>query len=162
MYYFPYIFEAIKAKWPQLAYIVDKITNALIDKRFCFCNDCSTMRTALILAGIIGIAVGQGYYHQEYNYKTSSSAYKNNELQHKTDDQGFYSKDGDLEGRVRPKVKSNSEHSEYVNPKLGQGSSGKFSFYIDNIQTTIINTNNFINTWLSKNVVENYDLTKKD
>lgn len=98
------------------------------------------MRTALILAGIIGIAVGQGYYHQEYNYKTSSSSYKNNELQHKTDDQGYYSKAGDLEGRVRPKVKSNSEHSEYVNPKLGQGGSGKFDFYIS---TTIIDTKRF-------------------
>lgn len=110
--------------------IVDKIANALIDQRFCFCKYCSTMRTALVLAGIIGIAVGEGFFSQQFQYKTSSSSYKNNELQHKTDDQGFYSKDGDLEGRTRPKVKSNSEHSEYVNPKLGQGGSGKFSFCI--------------------------------
>ncbi|KAF7284318.1 hypothetical protein GWI33_022301 [Rhynchophorus ferrugineus] len=64
-------------------------------------------------------ATPQGYYHQEYNYKTSSSSYKNNELQHQTDDRGYYSKSGDLEGRTKPKIKSDSEHSEYINPKIG-------------------------------------------
>ncbi|CAG9823753.1 unnamed protein product [Phaedon cochleariae] len=64
------------------------------------------------------LAVPNGYYHQEYNYKTSSSSFKNNELQHKTDDQGYYKKDGDLEGHTKPRVDSNSEHSEYVNPNL--------------------------------------------
>ncbi|XP_060525020.1 uncharacterized protein LOC132701250 [Cylas formicarius] len=72
--------------------------------------------TVLILQFVNGDP--NGYYHQEYNYKTSASSYKNNELQHKTDDQGYYSKHGDLEGRTKPKVSSNSEHSEYVNPKL--------------------------------------------
>ncbi|XP_066138371.1 uncharacterized protein [Euwallacea fornicatus] len=80
------------------------------------------MKTFFLVAVSITIAAASnGYYHQEYNYKTSASSYKNNELQHKTDDQGYYSKDGDLEGRVRPKIKSNSEHSEYVNPNLGPG-----------------------------------------
>nr|XP_023017289.1 protein PF14_0175-like [Leptinotarsa decemlineata] len=69
------------------------------------------------------LAVPNGYYHQEYNYKTSSSSFKNNELQHKTDDQGYYRKDGDLEGRVKPVVDANSEHSEYVNPNA-QGTYG--------------------------------------
>lgn len=78
------------------------------------------MRVALYIAVVITVATASpsGYYHQDYNYKTSSSSYRNNELQHKTDDQGYYSKDGDLEGRVKPKVSSNSEHSEYINPKL--------------------------------------------
>ncbi|KAJ8942694.1 hypothetical protein NQ314_010018 [Rhamnusium bicolor] len=67
------------------------------------------------------LAVPNGYYHQEYNYKTSASSYKNNELQHQTDDQGYYRKDGDLEGRARPRVDANSEHSEYVNPNLRNG-----------------------------------------
>lgn len=78
------------------------------------------MKTTLLCLAVLGstIAVPNGYYHQEYNYKTSASAYKNNELQHKTDDQGYYKKDGDLEGRMKPRVDSNSEHSEYVNPNL--------------------------------------------
>ncbi|KAG5871398.1 hypothetical protein JTB14_030675 [Gonioctena quinquepunctata] len=67
------------------------------------------------------LALPNGYYHQEYNYKTSSSSFKNNELQHKTDDQGYYRKDGDLEGRVKPVVDANSEHSEYVNPDSRSG-----------------------------------------
>nr|CAI5860584.1 unnamed protein product [Callosobruchus analis] len=41
----------------------------------------------LALLGYSAVATPSGYYHQEYNYKTSSSSWKNNELQHKTDDQ---------------------------------------------------------------------------
>lgn len=75
--------------------------------------------TVLLLAVLGSVAASpNGYYHQEYNYKTSASSYKNNELQHQTDDQGYYRKDGDLEGKVRPRVDANSEHSEYVNPNL--------------------------------------------
>ncbi|XP_045467657.1 uncharacterized protein LOC123676046 [Harmonia axyridis] len=72
----------------------------------------------------LGLAKPNGFYHQEYSYKSSSSSFKNNELQHKNEDQGFYTKDGDLEGRVKPKVNSQSQHSEYTNPKLLSGSSG--------------------------------------
>ncbi|XP_044757935.1 uncharacterized protein LOC123316070 isoform X3 [Coccinella septempunctata] len=72
----------------------------------------------------LGTAKPNGYFHQEYSYKSSSSSYKNNELQHKKDDQGFYSKDGDLEGRVKPKVNSQSQHTEYTNPKLLGASGG--------------------------------------
>ncbi|XP_050296024.1 uncharacterized protein LOC126735944 [Anthonomus grandis grandis] len=78
------------------------------------------MKPVIWLAAAVTLATASpsGYYRQEYNYQASSSAYKNNELQHKTDDQGYYSKAGDLEGRTRPKVSSNSEHSEYINPKI--------------------------------------------
>ncbi|CAH1978332.1 unnamed protein product [Acanthoscelides obtectus] len=72
----------------------------------------------LAVLGYSAVATPSGYYHQEYNYKTSSSSWKNNELQHKTDDQGYYKKDGDLEGRSKPRIDANSEHSEYVNPNL--------------------------------------------
>lgn len=88
------------------------------------------MKTTLLLAVAITVAAASpsGIYHQEYNYKTSASSFKNNELQHKTEDQGSYSKAGDLEGRVKPKVSSNSEHSEYVNPNArDSGSNGEFS-----------------------------------
>ncbi|XP_023017289.2 uncharacterized protein isoform X2 [Leptinotarsa decemlineata] len=83
------------------------------------------MKIVIFYLAILGstLAVPNGYYHQEYNYKTSSSSFKNNELQHKTDDQGYYRKDGDLEGRVKPVVDANSEHSEYVNPNA-QGTYG--------------------------------------
>lgn len=82
------------------------------------------MKGILLLCAVIGytVAVPSGSYHQEYSYKASSSSFKNNELQHKTDDQGYYKKDGDLEGRTRPKIDANSEHSEYVNPNLSGGS----------------------------------------
>nr|CAH7723006.1 unnamed protein product [Callosobruchus chinensis] len=78
----------------------------------------------LALLGYSAVATPSGYYHQEYNYKTSSSSWKNNELQHKTDDQGYYKKDGDLEGRSKPRIDANSEHSEYVNPNLRSGQYG--------------------------------------
>ncbi|KAJ8919111.1 hypothetical protein NQ315_012096 [Exocentrus adspersus] len=82
-----------------------------------------TMRYTVLFLTVLGCvaATPNGYYHQEYNYKTSASSYKNNELQHQTDDQGYYKKDGDLAGRVRPRVDANSEHSEYVNPNLRNG-----------------------------------------
>lgn len=78
------------------------------------------MRQTLLFSVVVGyvLAVPSGTYHQEYNYKSSSSSFKNNELQHKTDDQGYYKKDGDLEGRMKPRIDSNNEHSEYVNPNL--------------------------------------------
>ncbi|KAH1028943.1 uncharacterized protein LOC109540696 [Dendroctonus ponderosae] len=90
------------------------------------------MKTTLLLAVAIAVAAASpsGLYHQEYNYKTSSSSFKNNELQHKTEDQGYYSKAGDLEGRVKPKVSSNSEHSEYVNPNRRE--SGNAGYYDGN------------------------------
>ncbi|XP_019880630.2 hornerin [Aethina tumida] len=75
--------------------------------------------TTLLLASLgLVAATPNGVYHQEYNYRSSSSSYRNNELQHKNDDSGYYSKDGDLEGRLKPKINSHNEHSEYVNPKL--------------------------------------------
>uniref|UniRef100_V5GQS7 Uncharacterized protein n=1 Tax=Anoplophora glabripennis TaxID=217634 RepID=V5GQS7_ANOGL len=78
------------------------------------------MKPVVLFLTVLGcvVATPNGYYHQEYNYKTSASSYKNNELQHKTDDQGYYMRDGDLAGKVRPRVDANSEHSEYVNPNL--------------------------------------------
>lgn len=78
------------------------------------------MRLIILHILVLGCALAapEGYYHQEYNYKSSSKAYKNNELQHATDDQGYYKKQGDIEGRQRPIVDANSEHSEYVNPNL--------------------------------------------
>ncbi|KAJ8980104.1 hypothetical protein NQ317_008565 [Molorchus minor] len=81
------------------------------------------MMRAVLYLTVLGCALAKpnGVYHQEYNYKTSASSFKNNELQHKTDDQGYFRKDGDLEGRVRPKIDANSEHSEYVNPNLQYG-----------------------------------------
>lgn len=85
------------------------------------------MRQTLLLCALIGfaIAVPAGNFHQEYSYQASSSSFKNNELQHRTDDQGYYKKDGDLEGRTKPRIDANSEHSEYVNPNLrGSLSSG--------------------------------------
>ncbi|CAH0552523.1 unnamed protein product [Brassicogethes aeneus] len=74
--------------------------------------------TTILLCSALSLALAKpnGLYHQEYNFKSSSSSYKNNELQHKNDDSGFYSKDGDLEGRIKPKVNAHNEHSEYVNP----------------------------------------------
>ncbi|KAL3277163.1 hypothetical protein HHI36_012515 [Cryptolaemus montrouzieri] len=83
------------------------------------------MKGAVFLCSVLALAASKpnGYYHQEYNYKSSSSSYKNNELQHQNEDQGFYSKDGDLEGRLKPKVNSHSQHSEYRNPKILGGSS---------------------------------------
>ncbi|CAG9829450.1 unnamed protein product [Diabrotica balteata] len=84
------------------------------------------MKIPFLFVTVLGcsLAVPNGYYHQEYNYKTSQSSYKNNELQHKTDDQGYYKKDGDLENRYKPIEDSNSEHSEYINPKLQNGQYG--------------------------------------
>ncbi|CAG9765305.1 unnamed protein product [Ceutorhynchus assimilis] len=89
------------------------------------------MKVAFLLAAVLTVTTcsPNGYYHQEYNYKTSSQSFRNNELQHKTDDQGYYKKDGDLEGRVKPKVSSNSEHSEYINPKLQYGSGASAAYY---------------------------------
>ncbi|XP_050499328.1 uncharacterized protein LOC114333353 isoform X13 [Diabrotica virgifera virgifera] len=84
------------------------------------------MKVPFLFITVLGcsLASPNGYYHQEYNYKTSQSSYKNNELQHKTDDQGYYKKDGDLENRYKPIEDSNSEHSEYINPKLQNGQYG--------------------------------------
>jgi hypothetical protein len=81
------------------------------------------MKPAVLLCAVLAstLAKPNGFYHQEYNYQTSSSHYKNHELQHRNQDEGFYSKDGDLEGRLRPRVNAHSQHSEYVNPKLQHG-----------------------------------------
>lgn len=94
------------------------------------------MKKIFLLCSVLalGAAKPNGYFHQEYSYKSSQASYKNNELQHKKDDAGFYSKDGDLEGRVKPKVTSDSQHSEYTNPKLlsestGYQAAGKWHFF---------------------------------
>ncbi|EFA12375.1 hypothetical protein TcasGA2_TC002081 [Tribolium castaneum] len=79
------------------------------------------MTSVLLLCTLITPILANGFYHQEYNYQTSSSSYKNHELQHHNEDEGFYSKDGDLEGRFRPRVNAHSQHSEYVNPKMQHG-----------------------------------------
>ncbi|XP_056633213.1 uncharacterized protein LOC130442855 isoform X2 [Diorhabda sublineata] len=78
------------------------------------------MKTPILLIAVLGYtcASPNGYYHTEYNYKTSQSSFRNNELEHKSDDQGYYKKDGDLENRYKPIEDSNSEHSEYINPKF--------------------------------------------
>lgn len=83
------------------------------------------MHAPLLLLAVtllLGIqAKPEGYYHAESSFHRSSSSYKNNELQHQNQDEGFYSENGDLERKTKPKVNSYTQHSEYVNPKLRTG-----------------------------------------
>ncbi|XP_022906509.2 putative uncharacterized protein DDB_G0277255 [Onthophagus taurus] len=98
------------------------------------------MKTLLLLT-IFGISLSlqEGYYHKQYEYKSSKSSYKNNELQHKADDEEFSSVHGDLSGRNDPKVNAYSQHTEYRNPnsqepiesgfggsQFSSGSSGRY------------------------------------
>lgn len=66
---------------------------------------------------VLALAKPEGTYHQQYQYHQTSSSYKNNELQHKNDEEGFYSKHGDTQGRTEPKVSTYNRQIEYNNPK---------------------------------------------
>lgn len=84
------------------------------------------MRTPLALLAFTLLihhlsAKPEGIYHAESTFHRSSASYRNNELQHQNEDDGFYSEDGDLERKTKPKVNSYNQHSEYVNPKLRNG-----------------------------------------
>lgn len=83
------------------------------------------MRTPLLLLAttlLLGTqAKPNGFYHSEASFHQSSASYRNNELQHQNEDDGFYSEQGDLERKTKPKVNSYNQHSEYVNPKLKTG-----------------------------------------
>lgn len=89
-------------------------------------------RALLLLAALLLLGVHakpEGNYHVESTYHQSSSSYKNNELQHQNQDDSFYSEQGDLERRTKPKVNSYAQHSEYVNPRLRQN--GEYGQGID-------------------------------
>ncbi|KAF2884336.1 hypothetical protein ILUMI_21855 [Ignelater luminosus] len=81
------------------------------------------MRSTIIFYMLLNTALSKpdSYFHQQYQYKSSSSSYKNNELAHKDEDEGYYSRHENLEGRTEPKVNSYSQHSEYINPKFRNG-----------------------------------------
>lgn len=114
------------------------------------------MKGILLLCAIIGqaIAVPSGNYHQEYSYKSSSSSFKNNELEHKIDDQGYYKKDGDLEGRTRPKIDANSEHSEYVNPNLRGGSQYVYGDNTDMNSHGLMHASSGVNSYGTNHLAE--------
>lgn len=78
------------------------------------------MKAAIVLIAIAStvLAKPEGYFHQQYQYHQSESTFKNNELEHKNEDDGFYSKHGELDGTEEPKVNSYSQHTEYQNPKF--------------------------------------------
>ncbi|XP_017779358.1 PREDICTED: interaptin-like [Nicrophorus vespilloides] len=78
------------------------------------------MRVLIILCTIFVLTYGkpEGYFQQHYQYKKSSSTFKNNELQTKNDDQGYYSKQGDLERQHQAKVDQGNERSEFINPSV--------------------------------------------
>lgn len=83
-------------------------------------NYFSEMQRILIIFAtflILSHAKPNGVYQQHYQYQSSSSQYKNNQLQQKTEDEGFYSQHGDLEGRQKPKVDGYTSHLTYTNPK---------------------------------------------
>lgn len=81
------------------------------------------MQCLALLCAMIGIATSapDGYYHQRYQAHQESASYKNNELQHKNEDDSFYSKHGELDGTSEPKVNQYSHHTQYRNPNLGNG-----------------------------------------
>ena len=102
------------------------------------------MRQFLYLLLVFSVANGvpEGYFYQQYQSKSSSSSYKNNQLQHKANDESYYSKQGDLTGEVKPKVNAYNQHTEYQNPNAphtdnlsGLGRLGS----LDPIQTHVIN-----------------------
>lgn len=95
----------------------------------------------LILLGS-SLAIPEGYYHQQYQYSKSSSSYKNNELQHKDAEEGFYSKQ--QEGNNEPKVNSYNQHVEYKNPNLENRNLDDFGKW--NSYGTHSNSERFITT----------------
>lgn len=70
---------------------------------------------------ILTQAKPNGLYHQQYQYQSSSSQYRNNQLQQKTQDEGYFSQHGDLAGRQEPITDSYSSHIRYTNPKSATG-----------------------------------------
>lgn len=114
------------------------------------------MKRTILLCAIVGhaLSIPTGTYHQEYTYKSSSSAFKNNELQHKTDDQGYYKKDGDLEGRTKPRVDANSEHSEYVNPNLRGSQYSGYNGNIDSNSYGLLNAQSGVSSYGSNQLTE--------
>ncbi|XP_018332034.1 putative uncharacterized protein DDB_G0271606 [Agrilus planipennis] len=89
------------------------------------------MQRTVVLCALVVCALGkpEGYFHQQMQYSRKAESYRDNELERSEGDEAFYSKHGDLDGRVQPKVDSHSSHTEYENPKFkNQGTSGSLMY----------------------------------
>ncbi|GLV38029.1 hypothetical protein CBL_07827 [Carabus blaptoides fortunei] len=77
-----------------------------------------TMKIAVLLLAVLSLTAAKpgGYHHQQYSFEQSSASYKNNELQHKNEEQGRYTKFQDLDSPDKPQESSVYHQSEYNAP----------------------------------------------